>query len=179
MEIESFPNQDDCLRDSVLGNLLSIDRSDEEKSKEIFITNWWDCECKTDFMHDCAKKTSCEKCKATAEFSPESKLSVYLKTFHSTETIETCFDTVLEPQMKQFSSPPKKNVTKPTRYSHAFTLPFEVTTTSSCKTDEDYPSAAELIVALEQRLSKLRSNPEELEQAVGSPFDTHVIHDDG
>ena len=56
-------------------------------------------------------------------------------------------------------------------FNHAFSLCFSVTTKASCKTEEDYPTAQEIRKAIEDRLQNMSDN--ELEEAVGVPYDTY------
>jgi len=47
---------------------------------------------------------------------------------------------------------------KQEKYDHAFDIAFEVETTASCETDDDYPTKDELFAALIKRINDLKTN---------------------
>ena len=64
------------------------------------------------------------------------------------------------------------------KYNHAFTIAFEVITKASCD-GNDYPTEEELLAALEKRLRSFCSNSGEIFEAVGKPYDTYEVKNNG
>lgn len=60
------------------------------------------------------------------------------------------------------------------KYNHAFDIAFTVETDN----DGEAVTAAELFAGLEARIAALRSNPDEIIEACGLPFDTYLITQD-
>jgi hypothetical protein len=60
-----------------LSNLAASIKEQMDKLDCITTIQYWDCECETDYIHP-RSQDNCEKCKATREDSPDSRvLEVY------------------------------------------------------------------------------------------------------